>query len=331
MNIFGSYKKLFENSKQAMLAAIEIYNKPKFEYREEVFVILLINAWELVLLAILSKKRQRIFQPKKRGQDYKTWDFFDLVKKSSIYFPEDINSQVICKNLELLKEYRNKAVHYYNEDESNHCIYVLSQASIKNYRDLIKNIFEQDIVNEINLVLLPLSFNEQPDFVEFFKNTNSSNRGFLATELFKYIKSFEDGNLDTSRLVTQYNIRLETVKNFKSSDFTVVVDNSKTEGIVVSHKNINPDDSHPFYRKHIIGNKDTPKHSNLNKSVTSHQFTAIVWKKDIKNNSKYCWFSKKGGVSPRYSQEMITLLNNLKIDEINSITQQYNSRNKKKS
>ena len=35
MNYRGSYRHLLRNAKAAMLAAIEIYNKPRFDYREE--------------------------------------------------------------------------------------------------------------------------------------------------------------------------------------------------------------------------------------------------------------------------------------------------------
>ena len=42
---------LLDKSLGAMLAAIEIYNKPDFAYREDVFSILAINSWELVLKA----------------------------------------------------------------------------------------------------------------------------------------------------------------------------------------------------------------------------------------------------------------------------------------
>ena len=64
MNLRGSYRALLSNSRAAMLAAIEIYNKPLFTYRDECFAILLINAWELLLKAILSKNKQKIFYPK---------------------------------------------------------------------------------------------------------------------------------------------------------------------------------------------------------------------------------------------------------------------------
>lgn len=38
-------------AESAMAAAIEIFNKPSFSYREETFVILMLNAWELLLKA----------------------------------------------------------------------------------------------------------------------------------------------------------------------------------------------------------------------------------------------------------------------------------------
>jgi len=42
---------LLEKSIQAVLSAIELYNKPIFSYREESFSILMVNAWELLLKA----------------------------------------------------------------------------------------------------------------------------------------------------------------------------------------------------------------------------------------------------------------------------------------
>jgi len=42
---------LANKSVQAAVAAIEIYNKPNFSYREEAFALLMANAWELLLKA----------------------------------------------------------------------------------------------------------------------------------------------------------------------------------------------------------------------------------------------------------------------------------------
>jgi hypothetical protein len=49
------YKHLLENSISAILSAIEIYNKPDFKYRNEIFVILTVNAWELLLKSKILK------------------------------------------------------------------------------------------------------------------------------------------------------------------------------------------------------------------------------------------------------------------------------------
>jgi len=55
------YKQLVDKSVAAALAAIEVYNKPDFRYREESFVILLVNAWELLLKAkILRDSKNRL-------------------------------------------------------------------------------------------------------------------------------------------------------------------------------------------------------------------------------------------------------------------------------
>ena len=57
LNHRGSYRKLLANGKAALLAAIEIYNKPQIAYRDECFVILLLNPWDLIVKAVLAKNR----------------------------------------------------------------------------------------------------------------------------------------------------------------------------------------------------------------------------------------------------------------------------------
>ncbi len=50
-----------ENSIAASLSAIEVYNKPNFPYRNEVFCILIVNAWELLFKAkILSDNKDNL-------------------------------------------------------------------------------------------------------------------------------------------------------------------------------------------------------------------------------------------------------------------------------
>ena len=86
--------RLLENSIAAALSAIEIYNKPDFRYREQVFSILIINAWELLLKAKLvadsGEKLESIYvlkdgQPKlnRTGQPL-TVEILGAVKKLNL-------------------------------------------------------------------------------------------------------------------------------------------------------------------------------------------------------------------------------------------------------
>ena len=55
MRVNKTHKSLLDKSINSMLSAIEIYNKPNFNYREETFAILAVNSWELLFKAELLK------------------------------------------------------------------------------------------------------------------------------------------------------------------------------------------------------------------------------------------------------------------------------------
>jgi hypothetical protein len=152
----SSYRKLLANGKAALLAAIEIYNKPRIEYRDECFVILLLNAWELTIKAVLSKRGQTIYYPKVRGQPYRTYSLTDSFRKAESFIPTGLGVQALRMNLELLSTYRDNAVHFYNARSFGSVIYALAQTSIVNLKDLLKAIFDVELSDEITWQLLPL-------------------------------------------------------------------------------------------------------------------------------------------------------------------------------
>lgn len=69
---YVSHVRLFDNAHAAMLSAIELFNKPRIEYRNEVTAILVTNAWELALKGLLRQRRVRIFKTKVRGRPYES-------------------------------------------------------------------------------------------------------------------------------------------------------------------------------------------------------------------------------------------------------------------
>lgn len=168
MNYRGSSRRLLANARSAMVGAIEIYNKPRFDYRDEVFVLLIINAWELLLKALISKTGQSSYYKKRRNQPYRTLSCGDAITKAAAtaVWPKDVPARAIEMNLDMLIVYRGNAVHFYNTRGFGTVIYSLVQTSIVNFRDLMRAVFNVELGDEMNWALLPLGVNPPIDMAK---------------------------------------------------------------------------------------------------------------------------------------------------------------------
>lgn len=155
------YKKLLENSVDAVLSAIEIYNKPDFKYREQVFTILNINAWELLLKAKILKDNgdnitslyitlpDSTFKTNRSGNPM-TIEIFGAIRKLRL-------NSTLTENLKNLIEIRDTAVHFFHDDAIAYAVYSLATASLKNYQKLVQDWFGRSLL-EYNFYVLPISF-----------------------------------------------------------------------------------------------------------------------------------------------------------------------------
>lgn len=149
-----------------MLAAIGIYNKPRIDYRDETFVILLLNAWELALKALLSRNARSIYYPKRRGMPYRTYALADALEKAEPLFPASLSRLSVRRNVELLSTYRDNATHFYNRPGFGVLVYALAQQSILNYVTLLRDVLGVSLSAEITWHLLPLGLQPPLDPIE---------------------------------------------------------------------------------------------------------------------------------------------------------------------
>jgi hypothetical protein len=324
MNLFESYRALRDNAKAAMLGAIEIYNKPQFEYRSECFVILLINAWELLLKSVISKNRKRIYYPKLRDKPYITYDIGAALEKCKPFFPASIPYKAVCENIGRLVDYRNNAIHFYNDSGFEIVIYGLAQTSIVNFRDLMLETFEKDIADEVNLSLLPLSFGAPPDPIQFIKEGLRSARNPFVGEYLKLIsdttQELESENIDTGRFLTVFKVNLQSAKKLTSADVTAGVEATSPGGVLLVSKKVDPNISHPLLRMDIIS-RIGDKLRGI--KFTTYTFEAIVWKYDIKNEPRFSWRSERGSTTTHYSNDLIPRLKQLSKTEITQALTDY--------
>lgn len=169
---------LLEKSIQAVLSAIELYNKPVFSYREESFSILMVNAWELLLKAKklkdnkskltclyipVSKKtkaekpRQRFKYKTNRSGNYLTLGISELIE-------QEIKDSNLKIQLETLVEIRDNAIHFYNASKYfEKQLLEVAVASLKSYKIIIEEWFSESL-DKFNLFLIPIAFNVPQTF-----------------------------------------------------------------------------------------------------------------------------------------------------------------------
>jgi len=332
MNLTGSYRALSNNSKAAILAAIEIYNKPQIEYRDECFTILLVNAWELLLKAILSKHKQRIFYPKKRNEPYRTLSIQDAVLKAKSFFPVDISYEPVARNINMLVTYRNNAIHFYNQKGFGVIIYGLAQTSIINFRDLMYTIFNFDIASEMTISLLPLSFGPQPDPIEFMQQAkadppkNKAVAQYLR-EISEATGELEAQRVDTSRFLTVFTVSLKSIKKVSSADVVVAIKGIQDDSDpLIIEKRVDPNVSHPMRQKEVL---ETIGKELAGMKFSPYTFQAIVWKYDIKTKPHMYWRSDTGELT-RYSAEIPAFLRRFTREEIQTALNDYKEHQRRK-
>lgn len=314
---------LASNSQAAIMAAIEIYNKPVFQYRDECTVILLLNAWELLLKAIMVKYGKSIYYPDLP----RTLSWKDAFQKAAEHFPSTVARLSTQKNLDLLGSYRDKSLHFYNEKDISLVVYSLAQTSIINYSDVLQGVFGIDIADQMNLRLLPLGIRPPIDAISYIQSASKVKRKSAVSEylaeLMQTVEELESANDDTGRLLTVFSINLKSIKKIGDADAVVAVDNNPTQDnpLIAVHRQ-DPNQSHPLREKDVLSRIKELQEKPFIKHSLKHTFRAIVWKHGIRERPQYCWMATEG-VLTRYSNDIIPFIKQLTEAEIQESLSDY--------
>ncbi|GAA4784957.1 DUF3644 domain-containing protein [Microbacterium gilvum] len=231
---------MVENSLSAMLPAIEVYNKPQMAYRDEVTVILVVNAWELALKATLRQKNRSIYYPKKRGERYRSLTLDDAIGRIAAngLWPAGIDGVAVTANVKSLSEYRGRAIHLYNAPGLGAVNYPFLQQNVLNYRDYMVAMFRKDLAKRISWQLLPLGATAPADAVQFMRVDTQSS---MAAEVYDFIgrlrglmDEVESAGSDLARVATVYDVNMQSVKKLTGAD--LVVASADADGKVVERK-----------------------------------------------------------------------------------------------
>lgn len=252
---------LAKSSKSAMMAAIEIHNKPQISYRYEIVVLLLINAWELLLKAYIYKnlKDVRLF-----NDDGTTKPFPECV--ACVFSNLEKNYLPVKENIELLYEYRNKIAHFYT-GILDPVIFMLVKKSVFFFKQFLNQFFKIDLARESNLYLLPIGFKPLYTPVDYLSKHSA------AEEHPTLIRSFIDNILQVSErlheagleesIIADFSMGIINVKRIKNADIIVALTQGSEDGSrsVVIRKKVEVVDADDPHQSKVVITRDKSESS----------------------------------------------------------------------
>lgn len=306
---YVSHVKLFDNAHSAMLSAVEMFNKPRITYRNEVTVILVVNAWELALKGLLRRSRIRVFKKKQRGRPYESISLdqsLELVRNRKLW-PPTIDGAAVSVNIQGLQEFRNRATHLYNADGLGIVVYSYLQQTVLNFRDFLVAVGGKDLAESITWELLPLGSSTPAEAVQFMR-VDSDARAVPAIneflgELRKGIETIEQSGGDTGRIYTYYDVNLHNKKNASAADLSVAV-NQGAEGKAVTHT-YDPNTGHPLNATTLLARVNAKRR--IGRTLNAYDRDAAVWFGKLKDDKRYAW-KHDTAVSHVYSNEAVAYL-----------------------
>ena len=300
---FRLAKALLKKSRDNMLLALELYNRPSLDNRLDSFVLCFCVAWEQLLKAMLIERRGEnfIFKSKYRNNKIReTISFRECLEK--VYQ----NNDLVRKNLECIIYYRDQAVHLLMPEIQGQ-ISRFFQSGIINYIREFEDFSKQNFLSSSHAGLLSLVGDlKDPDKVALgnrYGREIGKEISYIINEL-----TIESSKYDDIRFAIPINVRLVFAKSDKEGDIILSQANDGIEGLrnaIVFEKPVDREKTHPYrqteairainkslnekYKKNDLERALTSRNSNKQPCINGYDFQAIIhklkWKKS--NNRQH--------------------------------------------
>ncbi len=175
--------RFLHKAEAALLSAIEVYNRPTFEYREETFAILALNAWELLVKAKLLAENQnkmralfsferrtlksgkhsaKLYLKRNRSGAALSHSLWKAIAELENNTPARVDP-AIKANLEALAEIRDSAVHFLvASPQLAKQVLEVGTAAVRNFIELARWWFQADLSGR-HFFLMPIGFIDASD------------------------------------------------------------------------------------------------------------------------------------------------------------------------
>lgn len=227
-------KLLLESSTAAFWAGVEIHNKPHISYRYQTTVILILNAWELLLKAYAYTRigKQGIYEKNKKGGKKHTKSFTTILesveKEVSV---KNREFKAVCENLRMLDEYRNQYIHFADK-KLDPIIFMLISKAVTNYNFYITQWFNLKIAENKDLIILPIGIKLPFHPTQFLKQNYDGKHNEFIDEVNQIARDLHQKGIEES-LFFDFSINLSK-SPLKNADLVAAIDENNPNAIPVA-------------------------------------------------------------------------------------------------
>jgi hypothetical protein len=310
-------KALLRKSRDNMLLALELYNRPSLENRMDGFVLCFCTAWEQLLKAILieQKGEESIFRKSRNTKGIReTISLRDCLEK--LYKAEDL----IRKNTERIVFYRDQAVHLLMPEVQGIMSRVF-QSGVLNYSTGFQDFTGQPFISTTHSGMLSLVGDLKQPSVSALHSNYGKEIGNEVSSLIDELTE-EAKKVDDIQFAIPLNVRLVFAKTDEQGNMiTLARAEEGIEGLkkaIILEKPIDRAKTHPFkesaaineinkrlyaqYSDDLLTTKLVARNKQTKKpEINSHCFRSIVAKLKWKKSNNRCHYENKDPVIHYYS------------------------------
>lgn len=266
-------KALLRKSKDNMILALEIYNRPSLSNRLDAFVLLFSTAWEQLLKAEIIELHDESSIYKnvtKTGRDRETISLRECLEK--LYQAAD----PVRRNLEQIKFYRDKATHLLMP-ELQFLVSRIFQSGVQNYAEEFYEFTEQKFLDQDSSGLMTIVGEFQEPNVVRLKEIYGDEVGVDVFDLAKEIER-EVMESDDIKFAIPLDIKLVFAKSDEKGE-TLVVSRAE-EGMealknaIVVEKPVDRIKTHPYKTTNAVQEIDKQVKEKLDVSVLDEYLPA---------------------------------------------------------
>ncbi|EEZ93447.1 DUF3644 domain-containing protein [Legionella longbeachae] len=276
-------QRIQQRSKEAFLTCLAIYNNPSLKYRLESFLILLINAWELLLKFELSITKGKNSILRKDGLTLSITECINRIFKENDF---------IRINLEWAIKLRDQATHLIIPEtypNFTRLLYPTTQNYMKKYQSLVN---ESPLGNSKGMINIIVD-DPEANLIQIKQKYGDRIKDEIEEFILKLDKKANELKSNSFFIAFEYNFTLVQKDHRADLALTKGEEGNSTK---IIDKPVSIQKKYPFKTTEFIDHIN----KNVKNKINKHCLYSINYEYNIKNKPEYFLLNEN---VPRYSQQ----------------------------